>query len=101
MNYTKGLVEQFKFLILLTTFTCLIPYIFCAGAYLIALVEQNKLKAGGWLKPVALGTLAFVFALWAIYGSGEQVVFLGMLMMLVAIPVYVWMQWKRKQDSKS
>jgi APA family basic amino acid/polyamine antiporter len=28
MNYTKGLVDQFKFLILLTTLTVLIPYLF-------------------------------------------------------------------------
>ena len=31
MNYTKGLVEQFKFLILMTTSTILIPYFFLYG----------------------------------------------------------------------
>jgi len=44
MNYTKGLADQFKILILLSTLTVLVPYLFSSAAYLIIKLE-NKFQA--------------------------------------------------------
>ena len=45
MNYTKGLVEQFTFIILLSTLATLIPYIFSSMAGLILYFkDRNTLK---------------------------------------------------------
>ena len=41
MNYTKGLVEQFRFLLLLATLTTLVPYIFSTASYIIIRVEKK------------------------------------------------------------
>lgn len=94
MNYTDGLVEQFRFIILLTTLCSLIPYLFSAAAYVLIALEN--LTPGK--NPVAihvLGGVAFLFTLWAIFGSGERTVFWGTLLLLGGTPFYVWMKRKK------
>jgi APA family basic amino acid/polyamine antiporter len=97
MNYTKGLVEQFKLLILLTTLTTLVPYIFCAAAYIIVKFDKNYLHSGGWLPAVLIGTLAFAYSLWAIAGSGQDTVYYGFLLLMAGIPFYVWALYKKRE----
>ncbi|MGF1557673.1 MAG: amino acid permease [Flavobacteriaceae bacterium] len=93
MNYTDGLVEQFKFMILLTTLCCLVPYLFSTAAYILILV-QRKSPNHNWLPDLILSSLAFLFSLWAIYGAGEEAVFYGFLLLLAGIPFYVWMKFR-------
>ncbi len=91
MNYTEGLVEQFRFFILLSTFCTLIPYLFGAAAYVS--ISLDRLQKGRSLGAVFLwGSLAFAFAMWALYGAGEASVFWGFLLLLLGIPVYVLMK---------
>jgi APA family basic amino acid/polyamine antiporter len=97
MNYTKGLVEQFKFLILLATLSILIPYLFCAAAYMIIKIEKKHLHTGGWVSSILVGTLAFAYSLWAIAGSGQSSVYWGFLLLLAGIPFYVWVIYKKKK----
>jgi APA family basic amino acid/polyamine antiporter len=96
MNYTKGLVEQFKFLILLATMTVLLPYLFTSVAYVIISSERSKAvktgKAAAWI----LAMLGFLFSLWAIGGSGQETVYYGFLLLLAGIPMYVWTVSARK-----
>ncbi len=91
MNYTDGLVDQFRFLILLTALCVLIPYLFSAAAYVL-LAIRPKMGVGHWLPVVGLGGLAFIYALWAVYGAGEKAIFWGFLLLLTGIPVYVYMK---------
>ena len=93
MNYTDGLVEQFKFIILLTTLCCLVPYLFTTAAYMLILVRR-KSPNHNWVPELVLSSLAFLFSLWAIYGAGEEAVFYGFLLLLAGIPFYVWMKFK-------
>ena len=95
MNYTDGLVEQFKFIIVLTTLCCLIPYLFTTAAYVLILVER-KLPNLKWLPEIVLAGLAFIYSLWAIYGAGERAVFWGFLLLLAGIPFYVWMKFRNR-----
>ncbi|MCB0489726.1 MAG: amino acid permease [Cyclobacteriaceae bacterium] len=99
MNYTKGLVEQFQFLVLLTTVMVLVPYLFSSASYLMLLFEEKHLKTGGWARAIFLSTGGFAFSIWAIAGSGEQSVFWGFLMLLAGIPFYMWNIWKRNRTS--
>lgn len=95
MNFTEGLVEQFRFLILLSTFCTLIPYLFAAAAYVS--LSLDRLPKGKSLSSVFLwGSLAFAFAMWAVYGAGETSVFWGLLLLLLGIPVYVLMKHRQK-----
>ncbi|MEP6947944.1 MAG: amino acid permease [Ginsengibacter sp.] len=97
MNYTKGLVEQFKILILLSTLTVLVPYLFSAAAYIIIRVENKYLKPGGsWVPAIILASLAFLFSLWAVAGSGQEIVYWGFMLLMAGIPFYVLILWKKR-----
>jgi basic amino acid/polyamine antiporter, APA family len=95
MNYTRGLVEQFKFLILLTTITTLVPYLFAAGAYIIIRMQKKQAHNTGWFEALLVGTLAFVYSLWAIGSSGQDTVYWGFLLLMAGIPFYVWSLYKK------
>jgi APA family basic amino acid/polyamine antiporter len=97
MNYTKGLVDQFKFLILLTTLTVLIPYLFSTAAYIIFRLKEVNLSR--WIKysAITLASLAFLFFMWMIIGSGQEIVYWGFVLCMSSIPVYVWGVTKRNK----
>jgi APA family basic amino acid/polyamine antiporter len=96
MNYTEGLVEQFRFMILLSTLCCLVPYIFSAAAYVSISLQRNPGK-GSKANIFILGSLAFFYALWAVFGAGEKAVFWGFILLLLGTPFYVWLKWKQKK----
>ena len=96
MNFSEGLVDQFEFMVLLTTLTCLVPYIFVAAAYIIIMVE-NKLHPNSLIKTFVLGGLGFAYSIWAIYGSGHDTVFYGFLLLLSGIPFYIFMKWNQNK----
>jgi APA family basic amino acid/polyamine antiporter len=85
MNYSRGLVDLFTFIILLSTLSTLIPYAFCSLAiWLLPGQPKPTLSAS------TVGVLAFVYAMFAIYGAGQETVFYGFLLLLAGLPVYVW-----------
>ena len=97
LNFTDGLVEQFTFIVNLTVLTCLVPYLFVSAAYIIILIER-KTHMNSILKTFVLGLLGFLFSVWAIYGSGADVVFYGFLLLLLGIPFYALMQWNKAKN---
>jgi len=98
MNYTKGLAEQFKFLILLSTLSVLVPYLFSTAAYITIRIEKKYFE-GRWFQAIALAVLAFAYAIWAIAGSGQEIVYWGFLLLLLGVPFYVWVHWKKSPKS--
>jgi APA family basic amino acid/polyamine antiporter len=101
MNYTRGLVQQFQFLILLTTSTIIIPYVFCTASYL--LMRLKLLSTGGKIfnGAILLATLTFVFCIWIMLGLGQETVFWGFVLTMSSVPIYVFAVWKRDQKNKS
>jgi APA family basic amino acid/polyamine antiporter len=83
MNYTRGLVELFTFIILLATLSTLVPYAFCSVA---GLLERD---ARGRRRLSAVHVLAFAYSVWAIAGAGAEVVYWGFLLLISGLPVYV------------
>lgn len=91
MNYTKGLVGAFTFILLLATLTTLVPYVFCSAAeVLIALGRGEGEPRRGRMRLFLVPGLAFVYSLWAIGGSGRDAVYWGFLLLLAGLPLYVW-----------
>jgi len=90
-NFTKGLVGMFTFLILLSTFTVLIAYLFSSLAEILILA---KTRPENWDKrirsSIILSLLAFLFSIWAIYGSGQEIVFYGFIALAMGTPFYAW-----------
>ena len=97
MNYTKGLVEQFQFLILLTTSTILIPYIFCTASYLIMRLRVAGITKNIFTGAIVLAALTFLFCIWIILGLGYETVFWGFVLTMSSVPIYVYAIWKRDQ----
>lgn len=99
MNYTKSLNAAFSFVALLATLSYLPVYVFTAAADIFLQVKGGKrLTFFFWLKQSFIPLLGFVYAVWAIYGSGAETVMYGFLLMLAGIPFYLYMAWKKKED---
>jgi len=86
MNYSRGLVDLFTFIILLSTLSTLIPYVFCSLAVWL-MPGQPRLATGA----AVVSGLAFAYSMFAIYGAGADTVFYGFLLILAGLPMYVWM----------
>ena len=91
LNFNKGFVKAFEFMILLSTLTVLVPYLFSAATHMMKSFEYGK--KWNWI----LGFLAFLFSMWAVIGSGAEVVFWGFVFLMSGIPVYVWIKIKASQ----
>jgi len=87
MNYTKGLVEAFNMMILLSTLTTLIPLSFAAIAALLFLKKDapGAVRTRGMIVAI----LAFLYSLLVIIGAGAETVFYGFLLLTAAMPFYV------------
>jgi APA family basic amino acid/polyamine antiporter len=105
MNYSRGLVALFTFIILLATLSTLVPYVFCSLAVFLPWRPDPRQATPLAGRP-ALGerltagmsivaALAFVYALFAIGGAGPEVVYWGFLLLLAGLPVYVWVRRHR------
>jgi APA family basic amino acid/polyamine antiporter len=87
MNYSRGLVELFTFIILLCTLATLIPYAFCSLS--VWLMPGQPRPAGA---AVLVSGLAFLYAMVAVGGAGAETVFYGFLLLLAGLPIYVWVR---------
>ncbi len=97
MNYTKGLVETFKFFILLSTLSVLIPYLFSSASYILISIAK-KLTVHLTVAKVLAATFAFLFSVWAIIGSGEEATYWGFILLVLGVPLFVWMKYNVKNN---
>jgi len=94
MNYSKGLVEQFKFFLSFAVFTSLVPFLFSAAAYPI--IRARKKVTKHWFAALLLAFFAFSYTLWMIYGTGKDAVYYGFLLLMLGIPLYMWLAYKKE-----
>lgn len=91
------LVDVFNVIILLGTMTGVVPYAFCTAALLQQLaVQPGDFSASERGRLVAIGVLGFAYSIWALYGTGEQAIFWGFLVLMAGIPLYTWRQWRNR-----
>ena len=91
-NYTKGLVAEFTFIILLSTLAVLVPYVFSTLA-LLRMTLRDRTPAGDARIPgiAAVALLAFAYSAWAIVGTGRETILWGCVLLAAGVPVYRWM----------
>ena len=94
MNYSSGLVNTFKTVILIATLFTLVPYMLCSMAQILFSGERRRN-----VRDLGLSLLAFAFSLWATAGTGKDCLYWGTLVMLAGIPVYVWQ--KRRPPARA
>ena len=95
MNYTKGLVDQFKFLMLMTTSTILIPYFFCIASYFILKTRLPVAPSKNLAMTILLASISFIFCLFLMIGLGQEIVFWGFFLTMASVPIYIFAIWNR------
>jgi APA family basic amino acid/polyamine antiporter len=81
LNYSRGLVGAFTFLIMMTTVACLVAYLMCA----LAELKHSRRSARGW---AAVAVLAAFYAAFAIFGAGQESLLWGFVLIALGVPVY-------------
>lgn len=98
MNYTKSLQQVFTFMILLATLAGLPVYSSTSAAEIKLWRKENKNVPFTLLfRKTIIPVLGFIYALWAIYGSGLESILYGILLMILGIPVYFYMKKVNKR----
>ena len=87
LNYTKGIVNAFVFMAMLSTLSTLIAYAFCALAeFKFAQTDKkNQTKNNALL--LSCGT--FVYAFFAIWGAGIEMIIYSLVLILIGMPIYL------------
>ncbi len=89
MNYTRGLIELFTFIIRLSTLSILLPYSFSTMAELRLLHSKDSTSKSKGVKTL-VACAAFAYSIWAISGSGQETVYLGLILFLLGMPFFVF-----------
>lgn len=101
LNYVGSLTAAFNFMILLATLAFLPAYSFAAAADIVLLKKHSlDFNIMNFIKNSFVALLAFAYSIYAIYGTGSQVVMYGFILMLAGIPVYLYMMLQNNKEDK-
>lgn len=93
MNYQAGLVDQLRFVVNLTTFAVLLPYLYSSAAELLFLLKEGRKDPQRSIaRPLVVTVLALGYAFGTLFGSGQEIVYFGLFLVLGGIPFYVWLK---------
>ena len=88
LNYTKGIVNAFVFMAMLSTLSTLIAYAFCAIAeFKFSRADVKNLQRNNALL-ISCGT--FLYAFFAIWGAGIEMIIYSIILILIGIPIYLF-----------
>ena len=98
LNFSRGLVAAYTFIVLIATLTLIIPYAFSAMASLILQRRDPAAsRARRWREAIVAMT-AFGVCFWVIAASGMETVYWAFLLLMLGLPVYVAMMWKKSRE---
>lgn len=96
LNFNKGLVDQFTFIISLATLAAIIAYLYTSVAEFVVYIKYpDKMDRKRVIKSLSISALAFIYTFWATVSAGQEIVFYGSLLMFTSIPIYGWMEWQK------
>lgn len=81
LNYSRGLVGAFTFLIMMTTVACLVAYLMCA----LAELKRSWRSARAW---AAIALIAALYSAFAIFGAGQESLVWGSVLVALGVPVF-------------
>lgn len=88
LNYTKGIVNAFVFMAMLSTLSTLIAYAFCAIAeFKFSRADEKNLQRNNALL-ISCGT--FLYAFFAIWGAGIEMIIYSIILILIGTPIYIF-----------
>ena len=88
LNYTKGIVNAFVFMAMLSTLSTLLAYAFCAIAeFKFSRADKKNLQRNNALL-ISCGT--FLYAFFAIWGAGIEMIIYSIILILIGTPIYLF-----------
>jgi APA family basic amino acid/polyamine antiporter len=94
-GWNQSFVDRFTDVVLLATWMTLIAYAYAAAAEVVLFFREREVFSWAKLtRDTIVASLAFAYSVWAIWGSGEEWLAKGFMLLLFGIPVYVWMKWR-------
>lgn len=99
LNSSGTLVHVFTFLILLGVLAALVPYAFSALAELVLERRRGQVSGQASRRASVIAVLAFAYSLWAIIGSGLEVIGWGTLLLVAGLPVYWLVRSQARQQA--
>jgi len=97
-GWNQSFVNRFEDIVLLATWMTLIAYAYAAAAEVVLFFRERQLFSWAKLaRDTMIASLAFAYSVWAIWGSGEEWLAKGFMLLLFGIPVYVWMKWRESK----
>lgn len=96
MNFTRGLVSMFTFIIMLSTLSTLIPYAYSSLAEMrFCFRNDGKSWSRSALIRLLVALLALAFSLWAIWGLGFMTIVWGVVLLVLGTPFFFFLRRKR------
>jgi APA family basic amino acid/polyamine antiporter len=95
LNFFRGLVAAYQFVILLATLTIVIPYAFSALACLVLRTDHPSGSGAKSSHEAVVAVIAFGVCIWVAAASSVEVVYWTFLLLMVGLPVYVAVARKR------
>lgn len=86
-NYSRGMVGMFTFMVLLTTLSNVVAYLFSAMADVVLAYRAGRPVP---LRDPILACAAFAFSVWAVIGAGADAAYWNLILLVLGVPVYVW-----------
>ena len=83
LNYSRGLIGAFSFLVMMSTLTFMLPMISSA----LAELRHSWASARGW---AAVAAIALLYSLFATAGSGVAIIAWGVLLLICGLPVFYY-----------
>ena len=98
-GWNQSFAHRFTAVVLLATWMTLIAYAYAAAAEVVLFFREREVFS--WVKlgrDTVIATLAFAYSVWAIWGSGQEWLAKGFMLLLLGIPVFVWMRWRESRE---
>jgi amino acid transporter len=94
---SSGFQAFYSLVVGLSTMAAVIPYAFCALATgLIAAHGPSEVVP----RVTIVEIIAFVFAVFTLYGCGAEAVLYGVVLLVLGIPVYVWQRRRASEHTQ-
>jgi APA family basic amino acid/polyamine antiporter len=98
-GWNQSFADRFTDVVLLATWMTLIAYAYAAAAELVLFYRDRELFSWAKLtRDSVIAGLAFAYSVWAIWGSGEEWLAKGFMLLLFGIPVFVWLKWRQSRS---
>ena len=77
------------------------PYAYAAAAQAyLYFTEPEMFEKRLFVRDTIIASLAFAYSVWAITGSGKDIIAKGFVLLLAGIPVYVLMKWRTAREQQ-